>query len=1155
MSTESAHESNQGHQAKMNSSDWSGLQDSDAEGGWTSVVSKSSKRMLRKKQNHMKGKQPKVDNSSSDTELSSRSNPRSRAPSRFGEPSSSSENALRDDQGPLAQELAVVQEAAAGESVSISKRGKRSRSTSKAAKSAVVPETPSLVETPEVEKSSKVRVVRVNAADGKTLGECISDSIKNGKRCKPRDIDPSSKPPAPTLVRQVAEMLLEDSSTALPVELGIPSTTRREAALKRLKRILEIKHLDAEKLLTCSALTHDDGKENYQHALALGKYLKYGESIQDEAEARRIYLRKQVQKLGYSAAQANLAIQDLEVSLGLQNVTAMEVQGWLVRQAVAYNQAHNNASNASNASSLVCNGSRCAHGDKMHPLLRNADTILRNHGMNDVAAALHQAASTLSPSTKISNRPAVSQNPGAQALLDTVNNLQRDGEEKDPFWDKPPAVKLFLLAREALWVRMQQISTMPAGQLLRVFNTQVATWPTFLEAVQHFPGACGVKYELSEVLQRHIEEAKIGIRDLELGSRLFLADMLERNTDLIMRNSNGHVSRKLAEAEFVRAFKRSGDSNQAVQSVCQALKAPSVPTPSWKETVGEINDTPRALGASYRIGQQNVTSTSARRKIAGRETARMAAQQEMGVEASTPPTEGRYRNADAISTLRKMLKEDPELSNLPAEQQLRIAARRVNRHIDFSVVPVKESSSSKRSASQREDDSEDEEANSTTRKEKVSLKAKMLPAHAEPEDGEGDGSSSGSVSSSQGGDDSGDGSTGDKENSDEEGSACVSGDEDSRESDEEYESDDGFCVPDDVDGEEDVGASMKTKRHKQKVSKSASSAVKVAEAIASKRDSNVNSLGTPKKSEGASSVSQGGNIYFGEDELKKWTTGSEKYKQGFNWPAYIHHKQNYDNYCQFKGVHAARTFKSVIHAKLVPALCSFCGLKRLKWKTYEDATVILAIEKTLRPSKSTDFALELKQIQIADDRELSLMQNYTCFFENFSCKVAEAEDANRAIKPNVVKSTFKTAISGYEILKLWLEEVPWRGLDKANARLLRKLREVRSWEQLQRKGLTSSVKKRRTDEGENEEAKPRQEGRKTFRGTRAGKALSLKKRVVRPRGNGRALSNFGSAGSSDKKRSFSKPLDKRADDRRKHPGLDQRGESWHENKELFECFH
>jgi hypothetical protein len=188
------------------------------------------------------------------------------------------------------------------------------------------------------------------------------------------------------------------------------------------------------------------------------------------------------------------------------------------------------------------------------------------------------------------------------------------------------------------------------------------------------------------------------------------------------------------------------------------------------------------------------------------------------------------------------------------------------------------------------------------------------------------------------------------------------------------------------------------------------------------------------------------------------------------------------------------------------------------------------------------------------------MQNYTAFFENFSYKVAEAEDANRTIKPNVVKSTFKTAVSGHEILKLWMEEVPWRGLNKANARLLRKLREVRSWEQLQRKGVTSAVKKQRTDDDDSTEARPRQEGKKPFRGKRAGKAFALKKRRVKFTAGRKARNNYGSSSNgSDNKRSFSKSNSKDSgrggDGRRKHPGLDHRGESWHDNKDLFECFH
>jgi hypothetical protein len=141
--------------------------------------------------------------------------------------------------------------------------------------------------------------------------------------------------------------------------------------------------------------------------------------------------------------------------------------------------------------------------------------------------------------------------------------------------------------------------------------------------------------------------------------------------------------------------------------------------------LGKEDNTPRSLGASYRIGQNEQTGTSARRKISGLNTVRMAAQQEKGVTPATPPTEDRYRNADAVSTLRKMLRDDPELGNLPAEQQLRLAARRVNRRIDFAEVPVKDSTAVKRNASQREDDNDDEDEKvSPAKGDKPVMKAK-----------------------------------------------------------------------------------------------------------------------------------------------------------------------------------------------------------------------------------------------------------------------------------------------------------------------------------------------------------------------------------------------------------------------------------------------
>lgn len=371
------------------------------------------------------------------------------------------------------------------------------------------------------EKSKKVKRARspsdhrkskIDAADDLTLEQLMQDLVKNGERVKPRDVDPGKQMPDPFVVRSVAATLMADPSSWPVVELGIPDTKRRSLARKRLHRVLGIKFMQAEKLLTASALTHPKGKESYVHALALGKCLKRGarvSSVEDGAESHRVYLRNQVGKSGYTSQQVNMALQDLEASLGLLNITAMDVQGWLVRQAVACNQAHQKAA-AERRSSLG--------GQKPQQVpsgCQKAADLLRRCGMNDVATALHQAASNLPLGSK--NCSAAVDH--SRALQDMVSNVQKEGADEDPHWNKPPAVKLFLLARSSMHLQMQKVSTMPTAQLLQTFDIQLVTWPTLVEAVQHFPEACGVKYELSESFQRYIEDAKVSIHELELGSQ------------------------------------------------------------------------------------------------------------------------------------------------------------------------------------------------------------------------------------------------------------------------------------------------------------------------------------------------------------------------------------------------------------------------------------------------------------------------------------------------------------------------------------------------------------------------------------------------------------------------------------------------------------
>ncbi len=106
MSSRERKQSNQGHQAKMNSSDWSGLENQDSEDGWTRVLHKSSRKKLRNQKKSKDGerKQHKADNSALPSEGRSRSSSSSRARSRS-----------RDSDSPLEQEQRELKQAGARE--------------------------------------------------------------------------------------------------------------------------------------------------------------------------------------------------------------------------------------------------------------------------------------------------------------------------------------------------------------------------------------------------------------------------------------------------------------------------------------------------------------------------------------------------------------------------------------------------------------------------------------------------------------------------------------------------------------------------------------------------------------------------------------------------------------------------------------------------------------------------------------------------------------------------------------------------------------------------------------------------------------------------------------------------------------------------------
>lgn len=332
------------------------------------------------------------------------------------------------------------------------------------------------------------------------------------------------------------------------------------------------------------------------------------------------------------------------------------------------------------------------------------------------------------------------------------------------------------------------------------------------------------------------------------------------------------------------------------------------------------------------------------------------------------------------------------------------------------------------------------------------------------------------------------------------------------------------------------------------------------------RQGSMNSLGTPNNSKQCSaSLASGktsggappGLMVFGDDDLKMWTIGTAKYKQGLNWEAYLHHKQAFDNHMQHKGRWSERTFKSIIHANLVPTVCASCGFSRSKWHLLEDQRLILKLEKVLRPSRSTDFAVELRSIRLFTGTGEPLMARYSVFAEKFICKCAEAEDAGKKIKPNVIKSAFKTAITKEKVLQHWLDEVRWQGVERAHKRLLRKLREARSIEQLfakvkpEREGRGNV----RSDEHDGDDASS-EEGK--FSSGRRGHSRGYKGRKDSNRYSKRGrVNNTSHKPFRGKDRGQTAKPETKGDAGPKLRSwtYDRRGASWHTDHELYGCYH
>jgi hypothetical protein len=279
-------------------------------------------------------------------------------------------------------------------------------------------------------------------------------------------------------------------------------------------------------------------------------------------------------------------------------------------------------------------------------------------------------------------------------------------------------------------------------------------------------------------------------------------------------------------------------------------------------------------------------------------------------------------------------------------------------------------------------------------------------------------------------------------------------------------------------------------------------------------------------------------VVVGNTKLPVWRAGSEANLQGFNWKTKQHIYHLWEQYMLAEGQHAPKEFKSLIAPELIPVICAETGLKASDWPFLQDSLVIAKIDKALRPTRSTDFALQLQQITLSNGKPGTLLQRYRQFAERFLAKVAEAEAADRPVKDNVVKDAFKDALRSEGVLKMWMREVDWRGVGKAHRRLMRKLKESHSWDKLRDENERKGANKWRKDE--DGERAPKQWQRRQRDEIEVNFAAS---KDVKTRGGDRFLK--GKRPSEQKE--ANSPL------RGPQPGLDKRGPSWHTSTVGISC--
>jgi hypothetical protein len=175
---------------------------------------------------------------------------------------------------------------------------------------------------------------------------------------------------------------------------------------------------------------------------------------------------------------------------------------------------------------------------------------------------------------------------------------------------------------------------------------------------------------------------------------------------------------------------------------------------------------------------------------------------------------------------------------------------------------------------------------------------------------------------------------------------------------------------------------------------------------------------------------------------QQWKQGAEKDQKGFFWSTKQSVQQAWESANRLDGEHSYRTFKSLIHQNMISVICFEIGVSTEEYEKMTDSDLLCRIDAILKPKDSTEYFLKLSSLRVEYSVQPgTLGARYRAFSEPFIETLAEATASGMPVNPEQARAAFKSACCTNNLLKLWLSEQKWKSVAEMHQRVVRGLKQ------------------------------------------------------------------------------------------------------------------